>query len=463
MNFVLNDIAVARGFDVKYHLTVQDLSQLARVYPQGWESFINNTFQRFFAVSDMFTAEYVSRMLGGTTVQSVGLSSGSSEGSSYADSSGNTRGYSFTSGGMGQPGSRTTNFNRNDGQSFNENSGTSNTRSVNPAQRPLHTPDEVRRLNEKWQYLFFRGLYPIWCWRPSYWEIFHTLPKHGLKEVMDTIGKRSKSDEEFGYYAYWHADHRLMAPRRAEVRSQPTAPVAVKAHPTTIDSEIQRVPPRKPLSWGWTAAILMLLAILYVIPPWDMPAFLGFAFDRAVTTISDMVTTRPSASAARPAPAQQAAGATASIVRRPPLPNSNALMAMPIAEKTRDYFVTLMDENIDRCAPAHSEQERQMMTYLTKAAIQKRIPPPPQAQSVTDSHQELLSRDLQRLLSNANWSANDRLTAFGTIKNWIRRNYPSDPMIDQTVRRLYANGCPRGVVAEAAYVAPSYADVRTIR
>jgi type IV secretion system protein VirD4 len=103
MNFVLNDIAVARGFDVKYHLAIQDLSQLARVYAQGWESFINNTFQRFFAVSDMFTAEYVSRMLGGTTVQSTGYSTGTTSGESFGDGGGTNRGQSFTSGGMGQP------------------------------------------------------------------------------------------------------------------------------------------------------------------------------------------------------------------------------------------------------------------------------------------------------------------------------------------------------------------------
>jgi type IV secretory pathway TraG/TraD family ATPase VirD4 len=465
MNFVLNDIAVARGFDVKYHLAIQDLSQLARVYAQGWESFINNTFQRFFAVSDMFTAEYVSRMLGGTTVHSVGLSSGSSEGGSYADSTGNTQGYSFTTGGMGQPSSRTTNFNRNSGQSFNENFGTSNTRSINPAQRPLHTPDEVRRLANNAQYLFIRGMYPIECWRPPYWKIFHTLPKHSLKEVMDTIGKPRPPDNEFDYYAYWHFQHRLMIPEKREVAA-PEPVTTVDTPPLPAKEQPKREPTEaKPLSRVRVVGIFCILVFLYFVPPWsfgDFVTYLGYRIEDAKGALR-LGPSPPTSFAARSAPAQSAANPAASSVRRAPLPNSAALDAMPIGEKTRDYFVTLMDENIDRCAPGHSEQERQMMAYLTNAAIRKRVPPPKLAEEVTKLHQKGLSNDLQNLLAKASWSANDRLTAFGTIKNWIRRNYPSDPVIDQTVRRLYSNGCPRGAVAEAAYIAPSYADIRAMR
>ena len=86
MSFILNDIAVSRGFDVKYHLAIQDLSQLARVYDKGWESFINNSFQRFFAISDLFTAEYVSRMLGAATAQSISNSRGTSGSQSLSQS-----------------------------------------------------------------------------------------------------------------------------------------------------------------------------------------------------------------------------------------------------------------------------------------------------------------------------------------------------------------------------------------
>lgn len=92
MSFILNDIAVARGYNVKYHLAIQDLSQLARVYTQGWESFINNSFQRFFALGDMFTTEYVSRMLGGATVESISTSIGTSGSRSVGDSYGTNQG-----------------------------------------------------------------------------------------------------------------------------------------------------------------------------------------------------------------------------------------------------------------------------------------------------------------------------------------------------------------------------------
>jgi hypothetical protein len=282
---------------------------------------------------------------------------------------------------------------------------------------------------------------------------------------MDTIGKPRPTHDEFGYYARWHVTHRLMMPQAREVvASPPVAPLAVKAPPSKVEPESESTPV-KPLSRGWVAAILCALVFLYFVPPWDMRAFVTFASYRVDDAISAMrrATSSSTAVAARPAPGKPVASPAASAARRAPLPNSNALLAMPIGERTRDYFVKLMDENIDNCAPGHTEQERQMMTYLANAAIKKRLPPPPLADDLNKFHQKRLSDELQSLLARASWSANERQTGFGTIKTWIRRNYPADPVIDQTVRRLYASGCPRGFVAEAAYVAPSYADVRTIR
>ena len=461
MNFVLNDIAVARGFDVKYHLAIQDLSQLARVYTQGWESFINNTFQRFFAISDMFTAEYVSRMLGGTTVHSVGLSSGSSEGGSYADSTGNNQGSSFTTGGMGQPGSRTTNFNRNTGQSFNENFGTSNTRSINPAQRPLHTPDEVRRLGPNVQYIFIRGMYPIECWRPPYWKIFNTLPKHSLKEVLDTIGKPRPSDDEFDYYAFWHLHHRLMIPEKREVAPPPpVTPRVVEAKPSTAQSDAE---PKqaKPLSRAWMAGILCALVFLYFVPPWDFHSFLtfmGYRIEDAVRAIRPS----PSPSAARLASAPHIAPTgTAGATSRAPIPNAQAVSAMPAGEKTRDYLVNLITENMDRCALGHGESELVLMRYLVGKAIEKRGYVPPNA--AAGAQKEYLALTLQRMLARPTWSLADNHTALGSIKTWIRRNNPSDPLLFQVLQRLYPPGrCPFGTVAESAYSPPSYTSVKPL-
>ncbi len=85
MTFILNEISVSRGYSLKYHLVVQDLSQLDRAYRSGWESFVNNSFQRFFAVGDLFTAQYVSRLFGEATVQTDSYSTGTqtSRGASY--------------------------------------------------------------------------------------------------------------------------------------------------------------------------------------------------------------------------------------------------------------------------------------------------------------------------------------------------------------------------------------------
>lgn len=100
MNFVLTDMAVSRGYDVKYHLAVQDLGQLSRVYQQGWETFINNTFQRFFAVSDLYTTNYISGLIGVTTVEGISTSDGESgsDGSSHTETDGYSEGATVPTG-----------------------------------------------------------------------------------------------------------------------------------------------------------------------------------------------------------------------------------------------------------------------------------------------------------------------------------------------------------------------------
>jgi type IV secretory pathway TraG/TraD family ATPase VirD4 len=68
MSFMQNEVSVARGFDIKYHLAIQSLAQLQSLYGDGWHNFIGNSFQRFFAIGDYFTAEYVSKVTGQGTV-----------------------------------------------------------------------------------------------------------------------------------------------------------------------------------------------------------------------------------------------------------------------------------------------------------------------------------------------------------------------------------------------------------
>jgi type IV secretion system protein VirD4 len=135
MSFILNDIAVSRGFEVKYHLSIQDLSQLARVYDKGWESFINNSFQRFFAISDLFTADYVSRMLGASTVQSISDSQGVTGGTSHSTSFGDSVSQGRSSSTVGFGGSTSSGTGQNYSTSSSENNGWTRGQSSSQVQR----------------------------------------------------------------------------------------------------------------------------------------------------------------------------------------------------------------------------------------------------------------------------------------------------------------------------------------
>lgn len=60
---------------------VQDLNQLKRDYPEEWETFLANTQEAtFFGATDQFTSEYVSKLLGTTTLKHGSLTSSLSTG-----------------------------------------------------------------------------------------------------------------------------------------------------------------------------------------------------------------------------------------------------------------------------------------------------------------------------------------------------------------------------------------------
>ncbi|MEJ0076832.1 MAG: type IV secretory system conjugative DNA transfer family protein [Alphaproteobacteria bacterium] len=216
MSFILNEVAIARGYGVKYHFAVQDLSQLKRVYKDGWESFINNSFQRFFAIGDLFTAEYVSRMLGSATVESVSTSQGSSQ--NWGSNTG--EGINFSKG--HNAGAATTPFTHSYGEGrsesvgYSDGKGTTSGHSVSQIQRPLKTPDEVRRIHEGMQVVFFRGLHPVLCLRLPYWFVFPSLPPFTLKEVLSTIGRRA-TPNEIVHFTNWRMDGRMLKPRRRPI------------------------------------------------------------------------------------------------------------------------------------------------------------------------------------------------------------------------------------------------------
>jgi type IV secretion system protein VirD4 len=276
MSFILNDVAIARGFDIKYHLVVQDLAQLKREYRDGWESFINCSFQRFFAVSDLFTAEYVSRMLGAATVESVttGVSESKTFSHSYGTSQTSSEGYS-TPPGFFRFSAATGGTSQSATDGISESQAQSTSRSASPVQRSLLTADEVRRVDEGDQLLFMRQMHPIRCWRPPYWTVFPSLPTFTLKDVLDTVGCEPRDLFERHRFEDWRNAPLLMQPKERQGPLAPAAeispPVDASPIPRRIDMAValgnfaQEVKSRLPPSWAGRAVWLMLgISVLWV-------------------------------------------------------------------------------------------------------------------------------------------------------------------------------------------------------
>lgn len=91
--FVLDEFAVLKylpkieaaagqvaGFGVKLWTIVQDIAQLRTIYRDRWESFIGNAgLLQFFGNTDVGTCEYISKLLGETTIETVSENESASE------------------------------------------------------------------------------------------------------------------------------------------------------------------------------------------------------------------------------------------------------------------------------------------------------------------------------------------------------------------------------------------------
>lgn len=129
---------IAAGYGLQLWPFATDLSSMRLVYGETFSSFIGNSAVRqFFAPQEIFTAEYISKLCGTSTVMTANTTLGSS--TSY--------------GGSGN----------------GPSSSTSSSTSVSPAQRPLATPDEVMRMAKDKQLLFIDNLPPIHAWRWPYY------------------------------------------------------------------------------------------------------------------------------------------------------------------------------------------------------------------------------------------------------------------------------------------------------
>ncbi|MEM7061104.1 MAG: type IV secretory system conjugative DNA transfer family protein, partial [Pseudomonadota bacterium] len=125
------------GFGIQLWGIVQDLSQLKRIYGDGWETFIGNSgVLQYFGSRDQMTAEYFSKLCGVTTVASIGESIANA----------------VTSAANGGSSSNTT------------------TRSVSSAQRNLAYPDELMTLRRYQQLLLVENNNPISATKVRWFE-----------------------------------------------------------------------------------------------------------------------------------------------------------------------------------------------------------------------------------------------------------------------------------------------------
>ena len=124
-------VSLMAGYGVQVWPFLQDLGQLRRLYPKDWETFVANAdVVQAFGTTDQFTAEYLSKMAGTTTVFDRSTGSGRSRGKRTSRSS--------------NVGSRETG-------------------------RPLATPDELRRLDAGDQLLLVRGRQPVLARRVAFY------------------------------------------------------------------------------------------------------------------------------------------------------------------------------------------------------------------------------------------------------------------------------------------------------
>jgi type IV secretion system protein VirD4 len=134
------------GYDVRFWFFVQDISQLQLHYKDSWQTFFANTgTQCFFGVSDIATANLVSERAGTTTVRHTSKT--------YSPEINSNEQYR-------RP------------LRFYLKSETDT-----DASRPLITPDEVTRLYDDEQIVFIKGIRPIRCYRPNYYN-FRDLKEH---------------------------------------------------------------------------------------------------------------------------------------------------------------------------------------------------------------------------------------------------------------------------------------------
>lgn len=120
------------GFGMQLYGVVQDLSQLKRIYGDGFETFIGNSgLIQYFGSRDRMTSEYFSALCGETTVWNFSTAMSRTFGSSTGQGGGSS------------------------------SSSTGETDTTAAAQRKLAYPDELMRMGEDRQLIFIENMNPI--------------------------------------------------------------------------------------------------------------------------------------------------------------------------------------------------------------------------------------------------------------------------------------------------------------
>jgi|GEM_PF-944499 len=133
------------GYGVRFWFFVQDISQL-KLHYKNWPTFIANTeIKCFYGINDIETAKLVSEMTGTATVPHSSYASGASIGTTMGYQNGYPTGYG-------------------------ENRGDNSSSTLTYTSRPLMTPGEVMRMPNNNQLIFIKGLKPIYCELPKFFE-----------------------------------------------------------------------------------------------------------------------------------------------------------------------------------------------------------------------------------------------------------------------------------------------------
>ena len=129
-------LTYGRGYGVSLMAISQTIELIKGVYPKSWETFFSNQLSLFFACNDPMTCEFVSKMIGKTTVETNSSNRGLGK---------QTRSMELFGSSSMQSGD-----------------------SVSETGRPLLMPEDIKALGDRVLIAFVRGEPPILCQRIDY-------------------------------------------------------------------------------------------------------------------------------------------------------------------------------------------------------------------------------------------------------------------------------------------------------